>query len=340
MNIYAVASTAHNHPSHPENANRIPAILAAIERDAGLAGHYRLGLPSAAASGDILATVHDQAYISSLRAAMSRAPAYIDQAPTYITGRSFDCAAMAVSAALMAVEATADGSGPSFALVRPPGHHAPPDRAMGFCLFNNVALAARRAQQLGHQRIMIVDFDVHHGNGTQAAFYKDPSVCFVSSHQTGIYPLTGDLDEVGEGPARGATVNVPLPAGAGDAAFQRIINEIVRPVADRFGPDFLLVSAGYDAHWRDPLAALQLSSTGYHWIGGQLADLAGDLCHGRLAYVLEGGYDLPALADGVRNTIRGSLHLPVDDSLGTGPVQEPDLQDLFDQIKTIHGIYH
>lgn len=338
MNVFAVPSAGHNHPSHPESAARVPAVLAAIAADAALAAFVDQTLASQAASNEDLATVHDSAYITSLHEAMAQAPAYIDQAPTYITPQSFDCAARAAGAALAAVRAAREARRPSFALVRPPGHHAPPDRAMGFCLFNNIALAARQAQCLGLSRVMIYDFDVHHGNGTQSAFYDDPTVLFLSTHQAGIYPMTGQVRETGEGPGSGFTINAPLPAGSGDESFRRIADSIILPAAARFKPEILLVSAGYDAHWRDPLASLQLSCVGYHWLGALLAGLAQQHCQDRLVFVLEGGYDLPALSHGVRNTIRGTLGLAADDPLGPAPRPEPDIGALVEKIRVLHNL--
>ncbi len=378
MNIYAVPSPEHNDPTHPENAARIPAILAVLDNlqhSALGARHSTLNIqhsPLAPATDAELAMVHHPDYIATLRAVMADAPGYIDTAPTYITPQSFHCATLAAAGAMAAVQsiltdpAVVQASGrnvdlpphfgrpaatqasdlppltsdlySSFALIRPPGHHAPPGHAMGFCLFNNVALAARHAQQRGLSRIMIVDFDVHHGNGTQEAFYSDPSVLFISTHQWGIYPGTGRADEVGAGAGRGYTVNVPLTAGAGDTTFGRIAADILWPAADRFQPELLLVSAGYDAHWRDPLAGLQLSCAGYHALAGQLAAVAKRHCGGKIVFVLEGGYDLPALSHGVANTIRGVLGLPVDDPLGPAPRPEPEAGRILDQVRQLHGL--
>ncbi len=378
MNIYAVPSPEHNDPTHPENAARIPAILAvvnSIQHSALGTQHSTLNIqhsPLAPATDAELAMVHHPDHIAALRAAMADAPGYIDTAPTYITPQSFHCAALAAAGAMAAVQsiltspAAVQASGhnaelppqfgrpaatqasdlppltsglySSFALIRPPGHHALPGHAMGFCLFNNVALAARHAQQRGLSRIMIVDFDVHHGNGTQEAFYSDPSVLFISTHQWGIYPGTGRADEVGAGAGRGYTVNVPLTAGAGDATFGRIAADILWPAADRFQPELLLVSAGYDAHWRDPLAGLQLSCAGYHALAGQLAAIAKRHCGGKIVFVLEGGYDLPALSHGVANTIWGALGLPVDDPLGPAPRPEPEAGRILDQVRQLHGL--
>lgn len=319
-----VASPAHDFPDHPENAARLPAILRAIEASR-LAPHLTQ-LPARPASLPELTRVHPAAYIEALERAMAEAPGYVDHAPTYITPESFASARLAAGGAVRAVDAVLDGEAEAaFALVRPPGHHCTPTRAMGFCLFGNVAVAARHAQSRGRRKVMIVDFDVHHGNGTQDAFYNDPSVLFISTHQHGIYPLTGDETETGAGEARGANINLPLPAGAGDAAFARALSDVMAPAADRFRPDFLLVSAGYDAHWRDPLAMLQLTTRGYFHLVRGLRALARRYCGGRMALVLEGGYDLDALSA----SVVASLHaLAGDDDapdvIGAAPYGEPD----------------
>jgi acetoin utilization deacetylase AcuC-like enzyme len=338
MNLYAVPSLEHKHPSHPESALRIPAILKALEDDPQLWAQVEQPPLPPPATDDQLARIHDRDYLANLRRVMSQAPAYIDHAPTYITPRSYDCAAQAAGAAMAAVESAIKNQQSSMALIRPPGHHAPPGQAMGFCLFNNIAIAARHAQGLGHNKIMIYDFDVHHGNGTQDAFYSDSSVLFISSHQSGIYPMTGYAPEIGEGDGLGYTVNVPLPAGVGDTGFGRIVNEIVAPAAERFKPDLILISAGYDAHWRDPLASLQLSCTGYHTLAARLTQLANQYCAGKVVFILEGGYDLPALSQGVRNTLRGTIGLPVEDPLGPAPEPEPDLETLLAKLKSLHKL--
>jgi acetoin utilization deacetylase AcuC-like enzyme len=250
-------------------------------------------------------------------------------------------ALLAAGGAIRAVEAVLGGEAASaFALVRPPGHHAVPAEPMGFCLFNNIAIAARYAQRnLGIERVMIVDFDVHHGNGTQDIFYADPSVLFVSSHQEGIYPLTGAADETGAGEGRGANINLPLPYAAGDQAFRQLMAQIVEPAADRFRPNLLLVSAGFDAHWLDPLAGLQLTLSGYAHLAARLQHIAHQHCAGRLVCVLEGGYHLAALTGGVTTLLRtflGESHLP--DPLGPAPRPEPDVSARLDRFRHIHAL--
>jgi len=338
--LIPVASPAHDLDGHPENAARLPAILAAVA-DSRLAPHLTT-LAAEPATPAQLTRVHPARYVEALEHVMAEAPGYVDQAPTYITAASFECARRAAGGALRAVDAVLDGAAEAaFALVRPPGHHCTPTRAMGFCLFSNIALAARHAQARGHHRVLIVDFDVHHGNGTQDAFYQDASVLFISTHQRGLYPLTGEAEEVGAGEARGTNLNIPLPAGAGDHAFQRILNEIIRPAAERFEPDCLLVSAGYDAHWRDPLASLQLSTSGYFHLVRGLRAIARRQCAGRLALVLEGGYDLDALSSSVVATLHalaGDESAP--DPLGPAPYAEPDagVEAILRRVRDLHGL--
>lgn len=335
--LAVVPSPGHDDPGHPEHAGRIPAIVAALAADGW--GDRLPRLDVAPAAEDALARVHDRRYIDALRAAMARAPGVIDPAPTYITSTSFDNALRAAGAAIAAVDAVLDGRARSaFALARPPGHHARPAAAMGFCLFGNIAVAARHAQSRGIGRVLIVDFDVHHGNGTQEIFYDDGNVVFVSSHQQGAYPGTGALDEVGEGAGRGATVNVPLPHGAGDAAFDRVLADVVAPLAERVRPELVLVSAGFDASFRDPLAGLAVSGAGFHAATKALADIAARHAEGRIAFVLEGGYDLPALGEGVVNVVRALHGRPALAALGRSERAEPSVEALIDAVRGRHRL--
>jgi acetoin utilization deacetylase AcuC-like enzyme len=362
MSVALLTSPAylqHDNPDHPENASRLRAIESAL--DASGLRQRLLSLLPAPATHEQITAVHTEEYVDALERAMSRAPGLLD-ADTYVVPESYETAVLAAGGAIGAVDAVIDGeASAAFALVRPPGHHATPERAMGFCLFNNIAIAARHAQARGIERILIVDFDVHHGNGTQDAFYADPSVLFISSHQWGIYPGTGRAEETGIGAGKGYTINIPLPAGAGDDAFARIEDEIIAPAAARFAPTMILVSAGFDAHWADPLASLQLSTTGYFKLARALIALAGQHCGGRIALTLEGGYHTGALADSVCAVLRallgdpstgsgqapstgsgqapstGSGQAPLD-PLGPAPRPEPDVRSLFQRVKSIHSL--
>jgi acetoin utilization deacetylase AcuC-like enzyme len=210
---------------------------------------------------------------------------------------------------------------------------------MGFCLLNNVAIAARAAQADGIERVAIVDFDVHHGNGTQAIFYSDPDVLYVSTHQVGIYPGTGAIDELGAGKGIGATVNLPFPALAGDRAFQSAMERVISPALSRHQPDLILVSAGFDAHWRDPLANLRVTPVGFHDISQRLTRIAIDLGAAGPVFCLEGGYEPEALAHSVSNALCGILDQPCSTEPWTPPdAQEPDIEGLLDQVVDVHGL--
>ena len=248
--------------------------------------------PPAAAAREALARVHGAEYLDQLAAAAGRA--VMLDSDTFTSPESQEIALLAAGAAVQAVEHALDAREAAFALVRPPGHHAERDRAMGFCLYNNVAVAAAHALARGLDRIAIVDIDVHHGNGTQWIFYDDRRVLYVSSHQFPFYPGTGAADEVGTGEGRGFTVNVPLEAGATDADYDLVYRDAVCPVLDQFAPQLLIVSAGFDAHERDPLASMRMTADGYAAIVSRLKRAAGD--HAALALVTEGGYELTALA--------------------------------------------
>jgi acetoin utilization deacetylase AcuC-like enzyme len=219
------------------------------------------------------------------------------------------------------VDAMLDGPvGKGVALLRPPGHHARPARAMGFCLLNNIAVAAAHARARGVGRIAIVDWDVHHGNGTQEMFWRDASVLYLSTHQFPFYPGTGDVDETGEGDGKGYTVNVPLTAGGGDAVYATAFERVVLPVLEAYAPELVLVSAGFDAAARDPLAQMELSPDAYGWMARGLARTSASApAAGKMALVLEGGYDLVSLEAGVASAIRGMV-----EDVAVEPDRAPD----------------
>jgi acetoin utilization deacetylase AcuC-like enzyme len=286
---FAEHQTPPGHPEGPERAEVMDAVAAQWRKLGGEVVAPRQ------ATREQLARVHDADYLRRISETAGRAVA-LDQ-DTYTSPDSYEIALLAAGAAIDAIERVMGGSHKvALALVRPPGHHAERHRAMGFCLFNNVAVAAAHARTLGAERVAIVDFDVHHGNGTQHQFEDDPSVLYVSLHQWPYYPGTGASDETGVGAGRGFTVNLPLEAGAVDADYRLVFDQVVIPVLRQFKPDVLLVSAGFDAHERDPLANMRLTTASFGAMTSELGRLAEECCQGRMALVTEGGYDLRALA--------------------------------------------
>jgi acetoin utilization deacetylase AcuC-like enzyme len=283
------------HPESPERAQVFDAVVDAWRRRGGGVVEPR------PARRDELARVHTAPYLDTIAATAGRAT-MID-ADTFTSTATQDIALLAAGAAIDAARLAVQQSAPALALVRPPGHHAEPDRAMGFCFYNNVAVAAAALRAEGAARVAIVDIDVHHGNGTQAAFYSDPTVLYVSSHQFPYYPGTGDVTEIGSGAGTGFTVNMPLEAGARDAEFEAVYRTIAIPALQTFQPDAVLVSAGYDAHERDPLGGLRVTTDGYRRVVEMLDEAAARLCRRRIAFVTEGGYHLEALRECLEATI-------------------------------------
>jgi acetoin utilization deacetylase AcuC-like enzyme len=288
--------TPPGHPERVERAHVFDAVAARWVTKGGRATGPR------DARREELARVHDDRYLDEIAATSGRA-VMLDP-DTFTSPESYGIALLAAGAAVAAVEHSLTDGEAAFALVRPPGHHAERGRAMGFCLFNNVAVAAAAARTRGIDRVAVVDIDVHHGNGTQAAFYEDPTVLYVSSHQYPYYPGTGAAGEIGANAGLGFTVNIPLAAGATDADVEAAYRTVVVPALDRFRPEFVLVSAGFDAHHLDPLAGLRMTTAGYARIVSLLEAAAGRLCEGRIAFATEGGYHLTALRECLEAVIK------------------------------------
>ncbi len=290
----------HRTGAHPETPERLRAIARRLE-SAGLAARCRAGQIQPLAVEDV-AQLHAPEMVEQVRSLADRGGGWIDS-DTVVSPASFRVALAAAGAAASAVDAVVAGPDRNaLCLIRPPGHHATPATSMGFCLFNNVALAARRARtRHGLDRILIVDFDVHHGNGTQDIFYRDPDVHFVSIHRygRGFYPGTGAADETGAGPGLGATLNVPLRYGVSRADYRAAATAAIEGAADRFRPQLVLVSAGFDAHRLDPVGDLGLEVEDYGWLTELLLAAARAHCDGRLVSCLEGGYHHEATAEGV-----------------------------------------
>lgn len=284
-------------PGHPERSERIKAILRVLDNSA-FDALDRVSAPRADENAVLLA--HPQAYLDRIKDALPGVGMARIDADTVMSPLSMEAALHGVGAAMAAVDAVFEKKADNaFVCARPPGHHAEKDRAMGFCLFGNAAIAARHAQaRHGAERVAVIDWDVHHGNGTQDIVWADPSILFCSTHQMPLYPGTGEKSERGAGDD-GHIVNAPLAAGDGGIEFREAFAERVLPAIDAFRPDLILISAGFDAHYRDPLADLNLTEDDFDWATGQLMDKAGKYCEARIVSLLEGGYDLQGLSASV-----------------------------------------
>ncbi len=334
---YPEGHAAHNEPGHPERPERVEAIRQALE-SAGMWQEYPhlqpLDVPE-----DILQSVHSLDYLHRLDTACMHG-LHLD-ADTYTTPRSWELAFAAAGGALAVAKSVWQGAAQrGLALTRPPGHHATRRRGMGFCLLNNVSIAAEYLiQKQGAERVAILDLDLHHGNGTQDIFWERGDVLYVSTHQSPLYPGTGMLDEIGSGAGLGMNMNIPLPPGSGDQAFHACMHSLILPLLERTKPQMILVSFGFDPHWRDPLGHLQLSAAGYAGLIQNLASWTDANCQGRLALFLEGGYDLGA-AQACAVCVTGALlGQQIADPLGPAPRPEGrSWQSVISQIQQIWSL--
>jgi acetoin utilization deacetylase AcuC-like enzyme len=330
--VYHPIYLEHETGFHPENKERLTAILNRIKQE-NLSIEYISPQP---ANLKQVAAIHDDRYIEQVKAICERGGGYLD-ADTVLSAKSYDAALMAAGGTCTGVDAVLDGFDNVFTLVRPPGHHAMPNRGMGFCVFNNVAIAAKHAQTKGLEKVLIVDWDVHHGNGTNAIFYTDKTVTFFSTHQFPHYPGTGRVTEVGSDGAEGSKINVPLPAGTGDEGYVQVYKEILKPIAMELKPDIVLISAGQDPHRDDPLGGMNLTTRGFGAIAGIVREIADKNCDGRLVATLEGGYNLEAQAEAIAAELKAFQgNIPsIVGTVGT----DPRIAQRINEVKKIHSAY-
>lgn len=335
-----VPSRTHEYSGHPERPGRLDKLETFLKSDnAGIEK-----IDATPATPDQVARVHQPQFIKAIEEVCKEGPGIIDSAPTYITRTSYEDALLAAGGAISCTDAVLHGDARNaFAIVRPPGHHAEPHRAMGFCIFNNIAIAAREALANGMERVMVIDYDAHHGNGTQAACMQDDRFGFISTHQWGIYPGTGWIEDAPQ--ARGRLVNVPLLEFAGDETFERVANEIFVPIVKSFRPQMLFISAGFDAHWNDPITSLGLSTQGFYNISKKLVELAEEYCSGKIVFVLEGGYDPNNVANGAMAVFDALTSSPLPaggcarkDAHDLSPHHEPDHESRIAEIRKWHGV--
>lgn len=320
---YQEHTTSRGHPERPE---RIAALMD-LDRERklmGMTGGVERLSPRPATHAE-LARVHGAEHIDRVAETAGHGFTHFD-ADTPVCPRSYEIALLAAGGLLEVVDAVMRGETDNgFAQMRPPGHHAEPDKPMGFCLFNNVAVAARHlteAHKLG--RVLIVDYDVHHGNGTERAFWSDPNVLYVSLHQYPHYPGTGADDDVGAGPGEGRTLNVPLPAECGDAQYLEAFDRLVEPICRQFAPEFVLISAGMDLHYRDPLGDMRVTERGIGAMTRSLMRIARETAGGRVAVALEGGYDLLGLKTSVSEVLDELSGARLDETWRPEPGESPD----------------
>ncbi|TSA47141.1 MAG: histone deacetylase [Chloroflexi bacterium] len=345
-----IRSPGHVYPEHAEAPARFQYLGGWESKPYAAAIHF---LDAQPAPRKAVTAVHSERMLRDFEAACRQGPGITDYAPTFVTPSTYTDAFLAAGATLDCTQAVLTGRAQNaFAIVRPPGHHAEPEASMGFCLLNNIAIAVRHALPEKHRdrwpevhrddmasgigKALIVDFDVHHGNGTQAVFMDEQRVAFFSTQQENIYPFrTGLIEDAPQ--RRGSIVNLPLPSRAGDAAFARIAEEVLTPLVEHFAPEMMFVSAGFDSHWNDPLAELGLSSAGYYAYARRLVELAGKHCSGKIVFVLEGGYNPKNVASGVEAVLAaltGTEFSPQDPS----PFPEPDISARLEEVRAWNAL--
>jgi acetoin utilization deacetylase AcuC-like enzyme len=325
-----VPSPEHQFPDHPERPGRLerldPGSIPGIE-----------ALPFAAANAEEIGRAHTAQMLEQLQAACLEGPGIIDPAPTYVTTQSYQSALLAAGATLAITRAVTRGDAANgFAIVRPPGHHAEPERAMGFCLLNNAAIAALDALEKGVERVLVVDYDAHHGNGTQQALLHIPRAGYFSTHQENIYPGSGWLEDAPQ--ARGRIANFPLPAYSGDECFSLIFEQALPALIKAFRPGLLIVSAGFDAHWTDPLTSLGLSTAGYYALSKKLVELAQEFCSGKIVFVLEGGYDPQNVNNGVQAVFAALTGKKSPQVYDLSRYAEPDISSRLQAFRAWHRL--
>ncbi|MDX1417798.1 MAG: histone deacetylase [Candidatus Promineifilaceae bacterium] len=328
---------AHSKLHHPENSSRIANIIKTLD-EFGILEDLTILKPRSASKKQI-GRVHNRGLIDFVKSVSKQGGGLLDRGDTYCTAESYKLAKLAVGGSCMVLDKIMEGKATNgFALVRPPGHHAERDHISGFCIFNNIAAAARHAQvKHNAKRVVILDFDVHHGNGTQDIFYEDDTVLFISLHLFApyFYPGIGSFHEIGTRIGRGYTINVPFPPGVADRGYLRILKQFIRPVIGRYAPDVMLVSVGFDAHWRDPLAMAGLSLSGYASFTRELISIAENFCKGRILFVLEGGYQQEVLEYGIANVFTALLGKDkIFDPFGPMNGDERDISRLLTQLES------
>lgn len=321
------------HPERPERIEVLLDLARELDRET-----YAV-LPPKAASRAAVERVHGVEHVRLVEST-STVNRYALDGDTITCRDSYGVGLLAVGGFLVMLDAIAGGENPNgFALVRPPGHHALRNRAMGFCLFNTMAIGAEYLKRAyGAKKILIVDWDVHHGNGTQDAFYDDPSVLFISTHQFPFYPGSGAVKEIGTGSGEGFTINVPLPAGCADRQYLQVFQDVIAPAAESFQPEWILVSAGFDPHRRDPLGGMGVTERGFGAMARALLLLADKFCAGRIGFLLEGGYDLTGLRDSVAAVLT-EMQKPALTAIEPLPRAESGIEPLLRQVRQVHEKY-